>query len=83
MAVDVAKCYDSIRLPFLRRVLSAAGWPAGVLEPLLAAYAFRRRLRIGDAVGLGAEGLPTSQCFPAWQPLLLFKQRSVCWAELI
>ena len=51
MAVDMAKCYDTVRLPLLRRVLTAAGWPAAILGPLLAAYSFRRRLRIGDAVG--------------------------------
>ena len=43
IAVDMAKCYDSIRLPLLRRMLTAAGWPSGLSGPLLAAYAFRRR----------------------------------------
>ena len=64
MAVDMAKRYDSICLPFLRRVLSAAGWPVGVLEPLLAAYAFRRRLRIGDAVGhiVGPSAVIPARC---------------------
>ena len=51
LAVDMAKCYDSVRHPVLRRTLVAAGWPAAILGPLLGAYAFRRRLRIGDAVG--------------------------------
>ena len=33
LAVDMAKCYDSVRHPMLRRVLSAAGWPPGILGP--------------------------------------------------
>ena len=36
-AVDFSKCYDSVRLPLLRRVLAAAGWPTGILGPLMAA----------------------------------------------
>ena len=50
IAVDMAKCYDSARLPLLRRLLAAAGWPAAVVAvagPLLAAYGARRRLRKG------------------------------------
>ena len=61
LAVDMAKCYDTVRHPMLRRMLSAAGWPQAILEPLLGAYSFRRRLRIGDAVGQFAEpraGIP-------------------------
>ena len=46
-AVDLTKCYDSVRHPLLRRALAAAGWPAGILEPLLAAYSAPRRLRVG------------------------------------
>ena len=50
-AVDLTKCYDSVRHPLLRRALGAAGWPTGILEPLLAAYSAPRRLRVGDAIG--------------------------------
>ena len=32
-------------------MLAAAGWPTGLSGPLLAAHAFRRRVRVGDAVG--------------------------------
>ena len=73
-AVDMTKRYDSIRLPFLRRVLSAAGWPAGVLEPLLAAAASHRRR--GWAGGGGAahvavfSGLAAIAAFQAAQHLL-------------
>ena len=61
VAIDMAKCYDSVRLPMLRRLLVAAGWPASICGPLLAAYAARRRVRIGDAVGpfaYPAAGIP-------------------------
>ena len=37
VATDLSKCYDGVRLPLLRRLLAAAGWPAGLVEPLLAA----------------------------------------------
>ena len=35
MAVDMTKCYDSVRHPVLRRALVAAGWPSAVAGPLL------------------------------------------------
>ena len=61
IATDLSKCYDGVRLPLLRRLLAAAGWPAGLVAPLLAAYSAPRRLRVGDALGAfvsPAAGLP-------------------------
>ena len=37
VAVDLSKCYDSVRLPLLRRILAAAGWPQAIAGPMLAA----------------------------------------------
>ena len=51
VAIDMTKCYDSVRLPMLRRMLATAGWPSCIHGPLLAAYGARRRVRVGDAVG--------------------------------
>ena len=45
VAVDVIKCYGTVRLPMLRRTLAAAGRPQAISGPLLSAYAFRRRVR--------------------------------------
>ena len=76
MAVDMAKCYDSVRLPMLRRMLGTAGWPSAVLEPLFAAYSFRRRLRIGDAAG--SFTLPTAG-IPAGCPLAVATLAVITW----
>ena len=54
VTVDLTKCYDSVRLPLLRRALAAAGWPAGVVGPFLSAYSAPRRLRVGEASGVVA-----------------------------
>ena len=76
MAVDMAKCYDSVRIPLLRRMLCAAGWPAAVLEPLVAAYSFRRRIRIGDAVGCFAS---PKAGIPAGCPLAVATLAVITW----
>ena len=73
---DMAKCYDSARLPLLRRVLTAAGWPAAVLEPLLSAYSFQRRIRIGDAVGCFAN---PKAGIPAGCPLAVATLAVITW----
>jgi hypothetical protein len=61
LAVDFRKAYDSVRLGLVRRALLAAGWPAAVLGPLVAAYEAPRRIREAEAIGsawVPSSGIP-------------------------
>ena len=66
VAVDFSKCYDGCRLALVSRALATAGVPPAISRPLLAAYGFTRRLRVGDA--WGGDCTPTSG-IPAGCPL--------------
>jgi hypothetical protein len=66
VAVDFSKCYDGCRLALVSRALARAGVPPAISRPLLAAYGFTRRLRVGDA--WGGDCTPTSG-IPAGCPL--------------
>ena len=58
VAVDSSKRYDGCRLALASRALARAGVPPAISLPLLAAYGFTRRLRVGDA--WGGDCTPTS-----------------------
>ena len=51
LAIDWSKAYDHVGLAFLGRVLERARVPIQVSRPVLAAYAFKRRVVIAGAVG--------------------------------
>jgi hypothetical protein len=79
LAVDFRKAYDSVRLGLVRRALAAAGWPAAVLGPLVAAYEAPRRLRAAGAMG----PMWTPTCgIPAGCPLAVdvLAALSIVWA---
>ena len=76
VTVDLTKCYDSVRLPLLRRALAAAGWPAGVVGPLLSAYSAPRRLRVGEASGVVA---PPKAGLPAGCPIAVSALAVLTW----
>ena len=66
VAVDFSKCYDGCRLALVSRALTRAGVPPAISRPLLAAYGFTRRLRVGDAWGgdcTPASGIPAGGPF--------------------
>ena len=76
VAVDLSKCYDSVRLPLLRRVLAAAGWPQAIAGPMLAAYGAPRRLRVGEAIGAF---VPPRAGLPAGCPLAVSALAVLTW----
>ena len=79
LAVDFRKAYDSVRLGLVRRALLAAGWPAALWGPVVAAYEAPRRLRVAGA--MGQPWLPTSG-IPAGCPLAVdvLAVISIVWA---
>ena len=61
-ALDWRKAFDHVSLQLLRPMLSRAGVPSWLLEPMLAAYSAPRRLRVEGA--LGQPWVPTSGILP-------------------
>ena len=51
LACDFSKCYDSVRLPQLRRALARGGLHPRILGPLLVQYHAPRRLRVAGTLG--------------------------------
>ena len=61
-ALDWRKAFDHVSLGLLRKMLTRAGVPNWIREPMLAAYSSPRRLRVDSA--LGQPWTPTSGILP-------------------
>ena len=87
LALDWAKCYDTMPLVLLRRVAERVGMPAALSEPMLAAYAQPRAVSLAGAVA--EEDVPVCGLAPgcpranAWLALVVHMYRVPLLASLM